>query len=119
MSKIVEDQLKQVQIADLTHFNPENNTYFIPQKKTIKLDVEHTYLIKLEDSIFSNELLKNNWNNGSIPDCNYLKADISKKLPNMIRVVAVGYNPYTNQDISYFWSGWLTLDEIQIIQKLQ
>ena len=36
----------------------------------------------------------------------------------MIKVVGVGYDAETNQDVSYFWSGWLTLEDIDVIQKI-
>ena len=45
MNDIIKKQLQQVKIADLSHFNKEDNTYFIPQKKTIKLSKEAIIII--------------------------------------------------------------------------
>lgn len=39
-------------------------------------------------------------------------------MAKMIKVVAVGFDNETQSDISYFWSGWLTLDEIEVLKKL-
>lgn len=60
MSKIVEEQLKQVKIADLRNFDKDNNTYLIPQKKTIKIEKNKAYLIHLNDSFFYNTIVKDN-----------------------------------------------------------
>jgi hypothetical protein len=60
----------------------------------------------------------NNWNNGSFPTVRYLKVDIAKKMNNMIKVVGVGYDPITEQDLDKYWSGWLSIDNINIIARL-
>ena len=39
-------------------------------------------------------------------------------MAKMIKVVGVGFDNNTQQDVSYFWSGWLTLDEIEVIKKI-
>ena len=118
VNDLIEKELKKVEKADLTHFNSETNTYFIPKRKDIKIEEDCCYLVRLKDTIFSNETLKVNWNNGSLPTYNYLKIDVSKMLPKMIKVVAVGFDNETQTDIAYFWSGWLTLDEIEVIKKI-
>ena len=118
VNELIEKELKKVEKADLTNFNPETNTYLIPKRKDIKVEEDCCYLVRLKDTIFTNETLKVNWNNGSLPTYKYLKIDVSKMLPKMIKVVAVGFDNETQKDISYFWSGWLTLDEIEVIKKI-
>ena len=118
VNDLIEKELKRVEKADLTHFNPETNTYFIPKRKDIKIEEDNCYLIRLKDTIFNNETLKVNWNGGSLPTYKYLKVDVSKIMAKMIKVVGVGFDNETQTDVSYFWSGWLTLDEIEVIKKI-
>ena len=60
----------------------------------------------------------NNWNGGSFPKTRYLKIDINKKMNNMIKVVSVGYDLETRQDLDKYWSGWLCVDNLVIIEKI-
>ena len=117
-SKIIEQQLKKVQAANLQNYNPETNTYLIKRRFDIKIEEDSAYIIKLKDSAFSNTAIINNWNNGSFPKVNYLKIDVNKKMNNMIKVVSVGYDFVNKQDLMAYWSGWLALDNIEIIEKL-
>lgn len=118
VSEIIKKELQKVEKADLTNFNQETNTYFIPKRKDIKLEEDNCYLVHLKDSLFTNETLKINWNNGSLPTEKYLKVDISKIMAKMIRVVGVGYDFENKKDISYFWSGWLNTEDIDVIEKI-
>ena len=118
VSEIIKKELQKVEKADLTHFDPETNTYFIPKRNDIKIEEDNCYLVHLKDTLFNNQTLKVNWNNGSLPIYSYLKVDVSKIMAKMIKVVAVGFDNETQSDISYFWSGWLTLDEIEVLKKL-
>lgn len=117
-NKIIEEQLKKVEYADLSNYDEATNTYIIPKRVDIKLEEDKCYLIRLKPTLFTNETLKINWNQGKVPTQEYLKVDISKKMPKMIKVVGVGYDYDGNQDLSYFWSGWLTLADIDVLQKL-
>lgn len=117
-SKIIDQQLQKVQIADLSNYNEHTKTFFIKRKGGIKLEEDKGYIISLKDSAFTNTVVINNWNNGSFPKDKYLKIDINKKINNMIKVVSIGYNPITRQDTGRYWSGWLSVDNIDVIEKL-
>lgn len=105
-NKLIEEQLKKVKKANLDNFDPETNTYNIPQLKEIKLEKNSTYLLKLKDSLFYNEVLKFNWNNGNMPNRYYLIAEIQVMMSNMLKVNSVGYDPRANKiDSNYNWSG--------------
>lgn len=118
MNKFIEEQLKKVEKADLSHFNEDTNTYFIPKRVDIKLTENECYLLHLKDSFFRNEVVKNNWNGGTVPKNTYLKADISKILAKMIKVVSIGYDEVNNKDLPSFWSGWLSIEDIEVLEKL-
>lgn len=111
-NKIIEDQLNKVECADLSHFNEETNTYYIPKRVDIKIEVDKCYLVKLKPSFFNNETLRINWNAGSLPKYDILTIDVSKITGKMIRVVAV--QPESN----YFWNGWLQSDQLEVIKRI-
>ncbi len=118
MSDLIKKQLEKVQIADLSNFDPETNTYIIPQKKSIKIENNKAYLIYLNDSFFYNSTLKDNWNKGFMPKDRYLKCEINNVVAKMIQVTAIGYDMLNKKDTYNFWNGWVSLDDIQVLQKL-
>lgn len=118
MRKIVETQLQSVEIADLSNFNEETNTYYIPQKKTIKTEVNGSYLVRVKDSFFSNDVISMNWNKGINPKHSFLKIAIARKTGKMIMVDSIAYDPIKKEDILEVWSGWLSLDDIDVLSEL-
>ena len=118
MNKIIEQQLKKLEYADISNFDAATNTYIIPKKVDIKIEEDKCYLIQLLPTLFKNEVLKTNWNAGSMPVYNYMKVDVSKIIGKMIKVVGTGYDIETQTDISSFWSGWLSTQDIKVIKKI-
>ena len=118
MSKIIEEQLKKVEVADLSHFDTTTNSYFIPKKNDIRIEENNTYIFQLKPSAFTNNIVNVNWNNSSTPKNVYYKADVIKKMSGMIKIIGIGYDINTGQDTNSFWSGWLSLADIVALQKL-
>lgn len=118
MNKIIEDQLRKVEYADLSNFNPETNTYIIKKRVDLKIEEDGCYLIKLKSSAFNNQGVIVNWNNNSMPEYDTLKVDVSKKMGKMIKIVGLGFDLATNTDTGKFWSGWLSEDDITVLRKL-
>lgn len=118
MNKLIEEQLKKVNYAELINFNPQTNTYFIPKKKDIRVIVDNCYLIKLKPSFRTNEVVKVNWNNNQLPLYDMLEIDVQKIMGKMIKVNCIGYNEKENAPLNYFWSGWLYIPDIEIIKQL-
>lgn len=118
MNKIIEDQLRKVKEIEIDNLRFEDGKCIIPRKKTIKIEEDCCYKIFLMPTLFVNTSLGTNWNNGSYPLKKYLKADIIKNMGKMIKIMGVAYDPDTGENINYFWSGWLTLQDIQIIEKI-
>lgn len=118
LNKVVQDQLAKVEVADLSNYDKETSTYSIPKRVDIKLEEDCCYLIHLKPSAYNNQTVIVNWNNGSKPNHDYLKIDISKKMGKMIKVVSVAYDYYNKVDLSDFWAGWLLIDDLDIISKL-
>ena len=118
MNDLIKKQLDSVQVADLSHFNPEDNSYFIPQRKTVKLEVNHAYLIYLKDSFFYNEIVIKNWNNNQLPVDRYLKVEINQVMAKMIKVMSIGYDFLNKIDTNKFWSGWIDWHDIDVLATL-
>jgi len=121
MSKIIDEQLKKCQVADTTNFNPDTNEYFIKRRVGIKIKVGSYYILKIKDSLLNpspNSTLAANWNNGIIPTHNYYKVDVCQIMARMIKVNGIAFNNETQTDINEFFSGWLPIDEIEIISEL-
>lgn len=121
MNKIIEKQLKKTLIADLSHFDKESNEYFIPQYKQMKMDEDSCYLIQLDDSLLDStrcQQLAVNFNGGSVPKDEFMKVEVCKTMGRLIYVDGVGYDPKAKTDLSSFWSGWLPIDLLTVIEKL-
>ena len=118
MNKLIEDQLKKVTCADLSNFNKETNTYLIPKKRDIKIEQDKCYLIRLTDKFFNNETVCINWNSGKLPKFKACKVDVLKIMGKMIKVNCIGYDEETDEDLSYFWTGWIYLPDVEVIKKI-
>lgn len=113
---LIEKELSKVKYADLSNHDELTNTYFIKQRKDIKIEEDKSYLIKIKPCIYNNIKLKNTWK--YTPEYEYFKFEVNKIIPDEIFVAGIAYDPISNLDIAYFWSGWLTLKDIEVIKKL-
>jgi len=118
MNKLIGEELKKVQFADLSNYNQETNSYVIPQRKDIKVEIDKCYLVELKPSFFHKEDLYKNWGNTNQPHSKYLKIDVSKIVQKMIKVVAIEYDNEKKLDLSSFWNGWLNLQDINVLKAL-
>ena len=121
MNKTIQEQLDKVKIADLSQFNEETNTYFIPKFTYVKVENDRCYLICLDDVLLvenPNSILMTNWKNRTTPKCKYMKVEVVKNLGKMILVNGIGYDNNTKEDLNYSWYGWLPVQNIKVISKL-
>lgn len=119
MHTIIKKELKKVKVADLSNF--KNNVYHIKKYESIKMIEGKYYIIKIKESFFNNinnNVITTNWNNGSIPDCNYYEIDINKILNRMININGVGYDIVSNITNNKIWHGWIPIDQIEVIKQL-
>ena len=121
MREIIKNQLLKCTYANLNNFNPETNTFYIPKYSKPQYTIDKMYLIQLPLELVNNKasVLATNWNNGTAPSFQYLKAYVSKTLGKMIYVDSIGYDVNTRQDINTLWSGWLPTEEIMQLATLQ
>lgn len=121
MNKIIEEQLRKCQVADLSKFDTDTNTYHIARFKQVRLEVNSCYLIKLSDILLDKELssiLSSNWNRGTVPTSKYMKIDVSKVLGKMIYINGIGYDFDNKVDTDVMWSGWLPIQDIEVIERI-
>lgn len=118
MSKVINAQLVNVENANLSNYNKETNTYFIPRKYDIKVEEDKCYVIHLKPAAFKNDAVATNWNNNQYPTLEYMKVDISKKMGKMIKVVGVQVDYSRRELLNEFWSGWLHLSDVDILEAL-
>ena len=119
-TKLVLEQLKKVNYADLSNFDKETNTYMIPRYSKPKYDVGKMYVVKIPLDILNmtNSALATNWNNCTCPKSEYLKIYVSKMVGKMIYVDSLGFDFEGNKDLTNMWSGYLPTEEITQIQAL-
>lgn len=116
--QLVKDQLSKVIYADLSNYDEKTNTYHIPKINQIKLQINHSYIIKIKDSLYENELLKSNYNQGRTPPYKSYLIDIVSILGKIIKVNGVEYDLETNQTLNNLWSGYLSIKDIEIIEEM-
>ena len=101
-NKIIEEQLKKIENADLSNFNAAENTYYIPKKHEIRIEENCCYIIKLKPTAFEQSVVTTNWNNGNVPKAEFYKADISRKMSGMIKIMGMAYDNAHDQDLNSF-----------------
>ena len=118
MREYVKELLKQCKYADLSNGDEEKGLYVIPMYSKPTFDVGCTYLIRLPKDIVGNRqsVLASNWNHGTAPGYEVMKAYVSKELGSMIYVDSVGV--IDGKDADELWSGWLPAKEITQLKKL-
>lgn len=116
--QLIQDQLNKVIYADLSNYDDKTNTYHIPKINQIKLQINHSYIIRIKDSLYSNEVLKSNYNQGKTPSYKCYLIDIISILGKIIKVNGVEYDLETNQPLNNLWSGYLSIKDIEIIKEM-
>lgn len=119
MNKIILDQLSKCQVANISNYNKDTNTYHIPKHVDKTLEQDKYYLIELDDvSMSEDSFITINCNGGNIPPSKYLKVDVIKIVNDLVNVNGIGFNMDTKQDTQDVWSGWLSLSHLKIIEEL-
>ena len=119
-NKLIQRELEKIKVK-IESYDEELNCYFIPQVHVINYVKDEVYLFKLDKSLLSasgNEILVINWNQGTFPKYEYIKAKIIKVLGDKIYVGAVYYDFETKKELEEDWMGWLPTNKIQIVEKI-
>ena len=119
MNKSVEVELNKLTVAKPQKI--KENYFFIPKFKEITLQENNCYVIKLHDTLLHpnpNSILVTNWNGGVIPKHTYYKCVIVKIMKPMVKIEGIAFDYNNRKDINSFFSGWLPLNEIEILEDL-
>ena len=116
--QLIQEQLGKVVYANLSSYDKETHTYYIPKINQIKLQVNHSYIIKVKDSLYENDLLKSNYNQGRTPPYKSYLIDIVSILGRVIKVNGVEYDLEKNQTLNNLWSGYLSIKDIEILKEM-
>ena len=118
MNKLIKEQLDKTNFADLSNYDENTCTYFIKKRVDIKLVQDHCYLIELKATLFDNQALVVNWNQNNMPKVNALKIEVCRLMGDMVKVNGIGWDSISNKDLNYYWTGWLTIKDIKVIQEI-
>ncbi len=119
INKLIQKELEKVKIAKIGPYDQFKHSFHIEKFKEKTFELNHEYLIKLDNSLLnatSNDLLVNNWNNGKYPLFPYMKAVPVKKIGKMLYFYGVYYNIDTKQETQEEWVGWLPIENIEQIE---
>ena len=120
MNKIIQQQLEKTQIANLTNFNSETNSYIIPKYSQPRYEVGKCYIVKLSPDIINNtnSVLATNWNAGIAPVAAYYKIYVNTAAGKMIKVDGLEYNFEQQIDGTSMFSGWLNIDDLTQLKAI-
>lgn len=116
--QLIQEQLNKVVYADLSKYDEETHTYYIPKINQIKLQINHSYIIRVKDSLYENGLLKSNYNQGRTPPYKSYLIDIVSILGRVIKVNGVEYDLEKNRTLNNLWSGYLSIKDIEILKEM-
>ena len=111
MDKLIKKELEKLNITE----EQAKETIFIPKVNEIKLDEGSFYFIHLP--IRPAQIITYNWNNGILPTDHYYKANLIKKMNNMIYINGIACDEEKNTKDRAF-NGWLDLNTIEILERL-
>ena len=119
-AKDLMEKVKTVEVPDLTDTN-----HIIIKKRlpttTDLIRLDRSYLIEIVTQCLPADnasLLKDNWNNGSMPRYQHMKVTIDNIVGKMVKVSGTAFDISTNTDIADAWSGWLPESAIKVLGEI-
>lgn len=120
MSGLIKTQLDKLRVAKIDSYDEFKHCYHISKFKESVFELNHTYLIKLNDVLLiEDNIYSLNMNNGNCPKYLYMKVCVNKVIGrDMIYVDGLYYDSDNDKDINEMWSGWLPTNEITLVKEL-
>ena len=115
--ELIREQLSKVQFANLSNYDEATKTYHIPKVNQIKLKANHSYVIRLKESILSNDVLRVNYNQGKVPELGSYLIDVISILNRVVKVNAVKYDEQRGSTTNTWWSGYLAINDMEIVKE--
>lgn len=120
MNKIIEEQLKKIQAANVIQDIKDKNIYKIPKYCKPIYTINKCYIVKLDKNIINNttSILATNWNNGVAPKAEYYKIYINNTIGKMLKVDGLEYDYVNKCDKTQIFSGWLDSNDLTQLEIL-
>lgn len=119
MNQIIRKQLEQCKVADLSNYNKETRTFFIPKYNQTRVLEGKSYIIKLDPTLLQpnpGDTFHINWNKGILPLSNSMLIEVSKVNGKVIYVDGIGYDLESDKVTSGVWAGWLPIEKITVVK---
>lgn len=108
---MIRSQLSKVKVASLDDYDESTKTYHIPKYVRWAPEIGGIYVVEIDDSALSNDVVANNWNNGSKPPSGTMRIEIEKKMGHMLKISGLAI------DKPLMWEGWLPEECIRFVSK--
>lgn len=124
INPLIKEQLSKVRRVAIPAIDDDTQVITLMRSENglpTSLEVDHCYLIKVEDYILNPPegfTLHTNWNKGLIPKHKVMKVDVCQIMGKMIKVNSIGYDLKNQVDTKDLWEGWLPQKAITIIERL-
>lgn len=115
--ELIREQLSKVQFANLSNYDAATKTYRVPKVNQIKLEVNHSYIIHLKESVRGNDVLRINYNQGRVPELGSYLIDVISILNRVVKVNAVKYDEQRGSTTNAWWSGYLAINDMEIVKE--
>lgn len=124
MNKLIKEQLEKIEIADLSNFDDNTNTYYIKKhvdEPSLLMKVNTSYILKIDRALLKDgdaQLLSSNFNNNTYPPSEYFKAKVTNVVGTMIRVDGIAYDIKASTSLNEMWCGWLPKNGVKAIKEI-
>lgn len=121
MNKLIKKQLDRLKVAKVDSYDESTLTYVFKKHVSKIFKINSVYILKLNELLLNpnnNDILISNWNNGNYPKHKYLKAQVTKKVGNMLFLCGV-YCDENKNNINEFWNGWLPDEQLDILEEVK
>lgn len=121
MNSIISKQLNQLKVAKIDRQDENNNTFYFKKINNNKIKIDSCYLIKLPKALRDVSICDSflyNLNKGNLPKHEFMKIDVIAFKSSYAQVNGVYYDNINNKNLSEVWSGWLPINQIDIVKEL-
>lgn len=123
MNKLIENELKKCQYAQVPDFTADTTTILIPKtgiRKKLEAKVGSYFLIEIDELILhpsEGHTLSVNWNGGTVPPCKRMNVCCIQVMGKMFKVEGVGVDD-DGAALGLAWTGWLPQTSVKFLKEL-
>ena len=117
VNPLIAEQLEKCMVTDISHLT-KDYIIMIPKITTIKLEINGSYLVKIDDSARVPSMFNTNWNKGLPPISEYMQVEVTNMMSQFVRFNGLEYNPETKQAGPHVWNGWVPVQSLTILERI-